>query len=153
VLRPDHPHAVRIRRFEAAAGANGPADVAATYAPDVVVHAGSGPVGGSTRGRQALLERIAATARVSGGTLRGEPLHVAASDAQAVVVFRVTARRGPRALDVTLLEVWRLDASGRAVEIWDHFPDREARAAWDRFWNEPALPDPIPAPPAVDPRG
>ncbi len=74
VLRPDHPHAVRIRRFEAAAGAGDPSDVAATYAADVVVHAGSGPVGGSTRGP--VLERTTRSRRRHPGVTRLRPAKV-----------------------------------------------------------------------------
>ncbi len=123
LLRPDHPYAVAIRHAERAAGAGDFAAMHAVQWEDMVVHAGGRPVGGSTVGRAAL----------SGGTLRGTPVHVAASDEQAVVVLRVTAERpGRPALDVTLLEVWRL-REGKLAEAWDYFSDQEA---WERFWNE-----------------
>lgn len=133
VLTPTHPNAVRIRDLEGRAG-NGDFDaLQEVYTDDMVVHAGYEGPGGSTRGRQQMLDKNRHMAELSGGTLRGVPLHVVADDRQAIVAFHITARRGERTLDTVLLEVWRLDEHGRMVETWDHFTDADA---WRAFWTE-----------------
>ena len=130
---PDHPNAARILAAKHGVTPGRDLDpMFAVQAPDMVAHIpGTSPIAGEWRSRDALAAAVRGLGERAGDTIRIAP-HVAATDAFAIDVQRVTARRPDgRALDTVLTEVWRLQ-SGVCVELWDHFEDL---GAWDAFWR------------------
>jgi ketosteroid isomerase-like protein len=130
---PDHPNAARILAAKHAVTPGRDLDpMFAVQAPDMLAHIpGTSPIAGEWRSRDALAAAVRSLGERAGDTIRIAP-HVVATDAFAINVQRVTARRPDgRSLDTVLTEVWRLQ-SGVCVELWDHFEDL---GAWDAFWR------------------
>jgi ketosteroid isomerase-like protein len=130
---PRHPNAARILAAKHAVTPGRDLDpLLAVQAPDLVAHIpGTSPIAGEWHSRDALAAAVRGLGARAGDTRRIAP-HVAATDAFAIDVQRVTARRPDgRALDAVLTEGWRLHG-GVCVELRDHFEDL---AAWDAFWR------------------
>ena len=130
---PNHPNAARILAAKHAVTPGRDLDpIFAVQAPDMVAHIpGTSPIAGVWPSREALAAAVRSLGERAGDTIRIVP-HVVATDAFAINVQRVTARRPDgRALDTVLTEVWRL-RGGVCVELWDHFEDLDA---WDAFWR------------------
>jgi ketosteroid isomerase-like protein len=130
---PDHPNAARILAAKHGVTPGRDLDpMFAVQAPDMVAHIpGTSPIAGEWHSRDALAAAVRSLGERAGDTIRIAP-HVVATDAFAINVQRVTARRPDgRALDTVLTEVWRLQ-DGVCVELWDHFEDL---GAWDAFWR------------------
>jgi len=98
---------------------------------DVIFHA-AGSNGWAVRlqGKGEVLSLYGELHQRSAGTLRVEPVTVAATRDFAVVLVRMRAEREGRALDQVVCGIWRLD-DGVAVELWDHYADP---AACEEFW-------------------
>ncbi|HZO37298.1 MAG TPA: nuclear transport factor 2 family protein [Solirubrobacteraceae bacterium] len=100
-------------------------------ADDVVFHAaGTDGWAVELHGKGEVLSLYGELHQRSGGTLRVEPVTVAATEDFAIVAVRMRAEREGRELDQVICGVWRLD-DGVAVELWDHYADP---AAWEAFW-------------------
>jgi ketosteroid isomerase-like protein len=128
---PDHPNAA-IARILWDAGATGdPEPFRRLYAPDAVLRsAGHNPVAGEFKGLSQILGLFARTGELV-EELRAELLEVYASDAGAVMCYRIVAERGPKQLDMEYMFTLRIE-DGRVVEA-SIVPADEPRN--DEFWT------------------
>jgi len=88
-----------------------------------------GPLGGDYVGKEQVLNFLKELAKRSAGTFRMDVADVLASETQAAVDVRVTARRGEKTLDSHQVHLFRYDAE-RIVEVWQFVDD----AAHAGFW-------------------
>lgn len=130
-VRVDRASRLRDVYTRFAAGDVGP--MLAFLAEDVVYHLPGRHLGGGTlRGRDAMLGRMAEAAATCEAPPRIELLAVAGTDGFVTSYERFVARRRGRVLDQEVCVVWRI-ADDRCVEIWSHFGDQDA---CDAFWAE-----------------
>jgi predicted ester cyclase len=134
--KPESPLVARVRRVIDAHGESPSTDATEIHSPHVVVHApGSGPLGGSTLGRDLVLAEMARMRKRSRGTFAPVATELSGRGPFVSVIHRVTATRVGRTLDQTLAELWRFDGTderARCVEVWVEFEDVRA---WEEFWK------------------
>jgi len=103
---------------------------------DVVVHSqGSrGIAAGDWVGKADVVQRMADLWERSGESYVMTPTAIAASDAFACVMARLTAAHPTegRTMDVQICGVWRFDTDGRLVEHWENVDDW---SAFDDFFE------------------
>lgn len=108
------------------------AAIEAALADDVQSHTpGSSPLAGTARGRDAVLVQLGRARELSAGTYRIEVEDVLGGDGHAAVVYRGTAERAGRRLDLRHLALYAV-RDGRIAEIWFTPLDQ---ATFDEFWS------------------
>ena len=130
VASPSQPLVTRVQRAVEAK------DSIEIHAEDVVLDApGWSPLGGTTRGRAAVLAALGTLHELSGGTFGPAATVMTGQGPFVTVVHHVTATRGGRRLSQCIAEIWRFEGEGdaaRCVEVRVQFEDL---AAWDAFWR------------------
>jgi ketosteroid isomerase-like protein len=110
--------------------------VAATYAPDAVMHvAGTNPLSGTYRGHAEIAGQQRRQFELLGstGSARIEPPEaILASDSRAMIFFRAICEREGKRLDAVFVFAFTAGPDGRWQELW-FLPDDQA--AYDRFWS------------------
>lgn len=91
---------------------------------------GDNALAGTARGRAAVLAQLGRSRELSGGTYRIEVEDWLGGAAHAAVVYRGTAQRAGRALDLRHVALYEI-RGGRISEIWFTPLDQ---AAFDEFW-------------------
>ena len=128
----DHPNARLLRDLFAAFADGDLQSIIDVMAPDIRWHTpGSSLLAGDPAGRDAVLAQLGRSRELSGGTYAIEVLDVLAGDHHAAVVYRGTAERGGRTLDLEHLGLYRI-ADGRVTEV---FIEPLDQAAFDAFWS------------------
>lgn len=118
-----HPNEAVVRAAAAAIANADPAAFAEVSHADMVVHfPGAGPLAGDHHGRGRLGVRIR---EISGNPLRVEVVDVLGSDAHAVGVYRMTARRGDASLQWLHMNLYRI-VDGRIAEVWQNPYEQDA---------------------------
>jgi len=113
-----------------------PRELLALFHDEVAYHLPGFHLGGGTlRGRNALLERLAAAAQACTSPPRIDLLSVLSRDAWVVTFERFRAESPTTSVDQRVCVVWRF-VGERCVEIWAHFEDQPA---CDAFWQGVAL--------------
>jgi ketosteroid isomerase-like protein len=103
------------------------------YSDDIVWHvAGTHPLSGDYRGKDALFDYFTKVREMTGGSLRLEPESILASDRHTAFFTRITAERDGSSLDTLLAQVMRVGPDGRWTEYWAVSNDQDAV---DRFWS------------------
>jgi ketosteroid isomerase-like protein len=128
----EHPNVGLVRKGYDAFAKGDMATLRELLSENVVWHApGNNPLSGEHRGRDAVFAMFAQTAELSGGTLRIEVHDVLANDEHAVALFRETASRKGRQLDLLETAVYHI-SNGKATEVWASPYDQRAS---DEFWS------------------
>ena len=120
-----------LRRLLTAFAERDVAAMAERLAEDVRWHTpGSSKLAGNPEGREAVLAQLAKSGQLSGGTYRVELVDLLEGEDHAAMVYRGTATREGRSLDLLHLGLYRI-AGGRVQEVWIEPLDQEA---FDAFW-------------------
>src|SRR6476620_8315309 len=106
----------------------------ACFTPDAVWHLpGRNAIAGDHVGWDAIRrDFLDKTGALSGGTLRAGLVAVALGTDYGVAIQHATADHNGRALDVTSLQLMRME-NGRIAEVTGHYSDQYA---FDAFWTE-----------------
>ena len=129
----EHPNATLVRGMFAAFRDADAAKLHELIAEDAVWHfpGRRGQLAGDHRGRPAILAFLLKVVALTGGTFHLDLIDVAASDANAVALFRGHATRGDRTLDNPTCLRLRI-ADGKVQEAWEFVWDLEHV---DEFWR------------------
>jgi ketosteroid isomerase-like protein len=93
---------------------------------------GTHDMAGAYRGIDALFDYFAQTRRITGGSLRIDPIEIVADDRHAGVVTRVRgSREDERTLDIEMTEAFTFTEDGRVKEFWALAAEQ---AVVDAFW-------------------
>jgi ketosteroid isomerase-like protein len=121
-----------VRRLFEAFSANDTPALESAFVTDALFRRISvGPLRDEFRGPQAIVDFFADLSRETNGTLRLEPLAIAASEARVLVLYRITGTRNAKALDTNHVLVMTL-ANGAITEATMFASDFAALAA---FWG------------------
>lgn len=129
----DHGNAGRVRDALEAFN-RGDLDAYRRFFDDDVVWfvRGTHPMAGAYRGIEALFDYFAQARRVTGGSLRIDPIDIVADDRHAGVIARVRAsRHDERTLDIEMTEAFTFSGERRVKEFWALATDQ---AVVDEFW-------------------
>lgn len=130
-MHTEHPNAAVARSLWDAGATGDREPILRLYAPDAVLRsAGDNPVAGEFKGLPAILGLFARSGELV-EELRAELLDLYASDAGAVMCYRIVAQRGPKHLDMEYMFTLRIEA-GRVIE-GSIVPADESRN--DAFWK------------------
>lgn len=128
----DHPIADLIRNGYDAFLKRDMATLEDFFAEDVVWHAaGTSPISGEYRGRDALFALIRQIDELSGGTFRFQIHTVLADDEHGVALTRTMASRKGRRLRAQSVNVFHV-SEGRVTEVWQASEDQPSI---DEFWS------------------
>lgn len=128
----DHPLADLIRRGYDAFLKRDIATLKDLFAEDVVWHAaGTSPISGEYRGRDALFTLMRLVDELSGGTFRIEIHTVLADDEHGVALTRTTASREGQHLRAQSVNVFHV-RDGKVTEVWQASEDQPSI---DEFWS------------------
>src|SRR5712664_3804542 len=106
----EHPNVQRLREQLDAWNAGDPQKMRQFFAEGAVAHfAGKNALSGTYRGWEQMLPMFGKALELTEGTLKGEVLDVMADDTHGLVLYRATAERGGRRLDVTLANAFKAD--------------------------------------------
>lgn len=126
----EHPHAKLARIAWEAVSTSDVETIANVCSEDLVWHAsGRGPRSGDYRGRDAVLDYLAAIGDAA-DRFDSSLEDVLVSDDLVAVLFRVQGERNARRLDVGFILLFRVE-DGRIAEIWAVPRDQYAV---DEFW-------------------
>ena len=118
-----HPNEAVVRGTAQASIDGDPAAFAERTHEDMLVHfPGSGVLAGDYRGRGALGRRMR---EIAGAPVQIEVVDVLGSDAHAVGVYRMTARRGDTTLSWLHMNLYRI-VDGRVAEVWQNPYEQDA---------------------------
>jgi len=124
----------RVDRYLAAYAEGDTEALAGYFDEDIVWHvAGSHGLSGDYSGRPAVLDDLARAQDAAGGTLSLAPIEVVASDEHVALFVRVTGERLGKALDVELVEMFKVSPDGRWAEFWSMANDQ---SQVDEFWSD-----------------
>lgn len=129
----EHPNVAVLRNAYSAFAAGELAAVQSFFSSDAVWHVGGrGPLSGDHKGHDALTAKFAYDGTLTGGTQHLEVREVYADAEHGVVVLDETATRAAdgRRLEVAETNLFRFDAAGKIVELWDIPADPEAHDAF-----------------------
>jgi ketosteroid isomerase-like protein len=102
------------------------------FAEDAVWHAaGTSPIAGDYRGRDAVLALFRKVDELSGGTFRIDVHTVMADEEHGVALIRSTARRGDKRLSAQSVNVFHV-RDGKITEVWQASEDQPAIS---KFWS------------------
>ena len=93
--------------------------------------AGAHALSGDYQGRVTVLDYLARSQELAGGSLKLTPIDTMASDDHIALFVRVTGEREGRSLDVELVEVFKVGPDGRWSEFWSMADDQQQV---DAFW-------------------
>jgi ketosteroid isomerase-like protein len=127
-----HPNEDLVRRgFEAFATGDMDA-LRELFAEDIVWHfPGHSQVSGDFAGRDEVLQWLARSFELTGGTLRIELHDVLAGEDHVAALTRVTAQREGRSLDDPSIQLLHVK-NGKATESWIYPSDQQVS---DEFWG------------------
>lgn len=118
-----HPNEAVVRGSAAAINAGDAAAFAELTHADMVVHfPGTGTLAGDHHGRGALGRRMR---EITGHRVQIEVVDVLGSDAHAVGVYRMTARRKGSSLTWLHMNLYRI-VDGRIAEVWQNPYEQDA---------------------------
>lgn len=121
-----HPHAELLRKGYEAFAKRDIETIRGLLADDIVWHVpSSSPVGGTHRGREAVLDAFRRLTQMTGDTFQVEVLQVVARGEHAVALTRLTSDAAAGRLDAIGAGVYRI-REGRIREIWSLWPERQA---------------------------
>jgi ketosteroid isomerase-like protein len=127
----DHPNAKLARIAWEAVSASDVASLRQVCAEDLTWHAsGRGPRSGVYRGRDAVLDYLAAIGEAA-ERFDSRLDHVLVDDNLVAVLFHVSGKRRNRTLDTDFILIFRVE-SGRIAEVWAVPRDQHAV---DAFWS------------------
>ena len=128
----DHPNAALIRKVYDAFLKRDLATLESLFAKDAIWHvAGTSPISGEYRERDAVLTLFRRVEELSGGTFRIEVHAVLADDEHGVALTRATASREGKHLRVQGVNVFHVQ-NGKITEVWQASEDQPAI---DEFWS------------------
>lgn len=131
-IQAEHPNATLLRELFAAFGDGDIGRIGASFTEDVHwTTPGRSQLAGEFVGREAVLEQLARSGELSGGTYRVAVEDVLASDAHASVLYRGTGSRLGRSLDLRHLALYDITAgviSAVRVAPLDQY-------VFDEFWG------------------
>ncbi len=128
----DHPNATLLRKGYGAFASGDMAVLTELFAEDVVWHvAGTNPISGVHRGREAVFAAFAKTVELSGGSFKIELHDVLANDEHAVALTRATGSRQGRQLSSLDTDVYHM-SNGKVTEFWSFAEDQRLT---DEFWS------------------
>ncbi len=128
----EHPNVGLVRKGYDAFAKGDMATLSELFSEDAVWRvAGDSPFAGEHRGRDAVFAMFARSTELTGGTLRMELHDVLANDEHAVVLFRETASRQGKQLDMLHTAVYHV-SNGKVTETWTFPYDQRAS---DEFWS------------------
>ncbi len=128
----DHPNATLLRKGYGAFASGDMAVLTELFAEDVVWHvAGTSPISGVHRGREAVFAAFAKTVELSGGSFKIELHDVLANDEHAVALTRATGSRQGRQLSSLDTDVYHM-SNGKVTEWWSVTEDERLT---DEFWS------------------
>ena len=127
----EHPNAADVQRsFEA--WNSGRLDVIREYlSEDAVLHfAGNNAMSGTYRGRDAVMDALGRASQGWGS--RSDVESVLVSDDHLMIFHHPTGEREGTPYDVIVVIAYKLDADGKAMEVWSLANDQRA---FDQFWS------------------
>ena len=128
----DHPNATLLRKGYEAFASGDMAVLTELFAADVVWHvAGTSPISGVHRGREAVFAAFAKTVELSGGSFKIELHDVLANDEHTVALTRATGSRQGRQLSSLDTDVYHM-SNGKVTEFWSFAEDQRLT---DEFWS------------------
>ena len=128
----DHPNAELLRKGYEAFDKGDMAVLTNLFAEDVVWHvAGTSPISGEHRGREAVFAAFAKTVELSGGSFKIELHDVLANDEHTVALTRATGSRQGRQLSSLDTDVYHM-SNGKVTEFWSFAEDQRLT---DEFWS------------------
>lgn len=107
---------------------------------------GRHPYAGTTRSRDALVERLVRQSEASGGSTSIEWVDAIAMDDLVVVLERLRASRLDSSIDLGAAVVFRFEGD-HVAEAWDVFNDQDA---YDMFWSDPGPVEGLAAAPSAN---
>jgi ketosteroid isomerase-like protein len=127
----EHPQVTRRREY-LDAFAKGDLDAMRDFfTDDVVWHvAGSHPLSGDYRGKEALFDYFARSRGQA--SLELEPTGILGNDQHVATFLKVRGTRGEKAMEVEMCDMLRVGPDGRWEEFWS-MPDDQATV--DEFWS------------------
>jgi ketosteroid isomerase-like protein len=121
-----------LRAFFAAFTGGDVAAIEHLLSPDARSHTpGNSLLAGHRSGRDEVLAHLGRSGELSGGTYRLEMLDVLDGEHHAAAVYRGTAEREGRSLDVVHVALYAI-ADGRITEAWFTPLDQDR---FDEFWS------------------
>jgi ketosteroid isomerase-like protein len=128
----EHPNVGFLRKGYEAFAKRDMATLRDIFSQDVVWHhAGTSPISGEYRGRDAVFAFFARLAELSGGTFRIELHDVLGNDEHGVALSRETASRQGKQLDSLGVHVYHV-RDGKITEAWSVMQDQRR---YDDFWS------------------
>ena len=128
----EHPNVGFLKKGYEAFAKGDMATLTDMFSEDVVWHqAGTSPISGEYRGRDAVFAFLARFAELSGGTFRIELHDVLANDEHGVALSRDRASRQGKQLDASSVEVYHI-RDGKIREAWAVQQDQRR---YDEFWR------------------
>ncbi len=128
----EHPNVALLRKGYEAFAKGDTATLTELFSENVVWHvAGSNPISGEHRGRDAVFAFFAKVTQLSGGTFKIELHDVLANDEHAVALTRGTASRQGRQLNSLDTAVYHM-RNGKVTEAWSFAQDQRVT---DEFWS------------------
>lgn len=128
----EHPNVELLRKGYEVFAKGDMATLRELFAENIVWHVpGNNPLSGEHRGRDAVFAMFARNAEITAGTFRIELHDVLADDEHAVALFRETASRQGRQLNLLEAAVYHV-SNGKVTEAWSLPYDQRAS---DEFWS------------------
>ncbi len=114
----DSPDIALIRKTFKASVAGDVRTLREVIAPDCAQHIpGNSPIGGETKGREAILEALSRRSQLTDGTFKNEPQHILENGRGLVTaVARITAKRDGKTLDSRSAQVFQI-VDGKIEDI------------------------------------
>jgi uncharacterized protein len=103
------------------------------FTDDVVWHtAGTSPIAGEHKGKEATFNYFGQLAELSGGTFKVDLHDCVGNDQHVVGIQSNSARRNGSTLDNEQITIVFHMSDGRCNEAWEQHTNR---AVWDSFWS------------------
>lgn len=128
----EHPNVALLKKGYEAFAKGDMATLTELFSENVVWHmAGSNPISGEHRGRDAVFAFFAKVTQLTGGTFKSELHDVLANDEHGVALTRATASRQGRQLNSLDTAVYHT-GDGKVTEAWSFAQDQRVT---DEFWS------------------
>ncbi|MEA2460010.1 MAG: uncharacterized protein QOH90_187 [Actinomycetota bacterium] len=128
----EHPNVERVRSGYNSFTSGDLEGVMNFFHKDIVFHVpGNNPVAGDYKGQDEVMGFFGRLMQETGGSFKLEVHDILANDDHGVGLVRQSGERNGKSLSMNVMQVFHIDADGKATEFWG-FP--EDGAAVDAFW-------------------
>jgi len=125
-------NAALLRRLFAAFAADDLEEINRALAPAARSHTpGDSLLGGTAEGREAVIQKLRRPGELSDGTYEIEVLDILDGERHAAVVYRGTAKRAGRELDLVHVALYEISGA-QITEVWFQPLDQDQ---FDNFWS------------------